>query len=223
KATRHVPRTFDYAASIYLPTAADLRSAPHGRYKPPAAARSSTRTCNIRRILRSLGNVHTIIFRAKLTVFFREIRNRWSFYQCSDVKRRCCSYETERLNNDSLRTANGAASGHSPPPPPPSSSFVSSFDTLARDLAARNKGMKIIAISQCVFILSLLETRTLLMAHTMSMTEEDDWDTLASENEIRSFDGTGNNQEHNEWGSVGQRQLRKFAPSNYTDGVSTPP
>ena len=29
------------------------------------------------------------------------------------------------------------------------------------------------------------------MVHTMSMTEEDDWDTLASENEIRSFDGTG--------------------------------
>ena len=28
------------------------------------------------------------------------------------------------------------------------------------------------------------------MAH-MSMTEGDDWDTLASENEIRSFDGTG--------------------------------
>ena len=29
------------------------------------------------------------------------------------------------------------------------------------------------------------------MAHTMSMVEGDDWDTLASENEIPSLDETG--------------------------------
>lgn len=37
--------------------------------------------------------------------------------------------------------------------------------------------------------------------------------------EYRSFDGTGNNPVHPEWGSVGQQLLRKTAPE-YSDGIS---
>src|SRR5437667_10902666 len=38
---------------------------------------------------------------------------------------------------------------------------------------------------------------------------------------IRSYDGSGNNLAHPEWGSTGQA-LSRFAPNAYGDGISTP-
>ncbi|CBN76582.1 peroxinectin precursor [Ectocarpus siliculosus] len=54
-------------------------------------------------------------------------------------------------------------------------------------------------------------------------TEEAEWDTLVGENERRTYNGTGNNLDQPEWGSVGQRQLRSMTEASYGDGVSEPP
>ncbi|CAM9782649.1 unnamed protein product, partial [Ectocarpus sp. 12 AP-2014] len=54
-------------------------------------------------------------------------------------------------------------------------------------------------------------------------TEEAEWDTLAGENERRTYNGTRNNLDQPEWGSVGQRQLRSITEASYADGVSEPP
>eukprot|EP00903_Cladosiphon_okamuranus_P012613 g11801.t1 len=48
-------------------------------------------------------------------------------------------------------------------------------------------------------------------------------DTLAVDNERRTYNGTGNNVDHPDWGSVGQRQLRSLAEASYADGISEPP
>ena len=46
-------------------------------------------------------------------------------------------------------------------------------------------------------------------------------DSLPIITEFRTYDGTGNNLLHNDWGAVGTDLLR-IAPPGYADGISSP-
>lgn len=64
--------------------------------------------------------------------------------------------------------------------------------------------------------------RTFTYAYTFGMAALCALPTLAQDRiEFRSIDGTGNNRNHSDWGGVGV-DLRRLAPADYEDGVSSP-
>jgi peroxidase len=66
-----------------------------------------------------------------------------------------------------------------------------------------------------------LSTGLILLTLTLAFAASADFDSASPAEEFRTFDGTGNNLTHLDWGAAGAHLLRQASGAHYSDGIAS--